>query len=60
MIKRQVKYAFVRIQTYTARAELAVEAGNYAQALADTAEISEIAHRVWELIQRETALNDQI
>jgi hypothetical protein len=36
-----------RLETYTARARHSVEAGDYAQAMADIAETSEISLRLW-------------
>jgi hypothetical protein len=47
MTARQLETAFIRLQTYTARAQLSVEAGNISHALADVAEIHEIARRLW-------------
>jgi hypothetical protein len=54
-----IQTSFMRLQLYVARAQLATEHGDPAQALADTAEIAEIARRLWEQIQKEVS-NDQI
>jgi hypothetical protein len=47
----KIQTAFVRLQTYVARAQLAAEHGDGAQALADCAEIAEISRRLWHQIQ---------
>jgi flagellin-specific chaperone FliS len=52
-VNTKIETAFERLRTYVARAQLAVEHRNTAQALADTAEIAEIARRLWEQIQKE-------
>jgi hypothetical protein len=49
----QIQSSFVRLQTYVARAQLATQTGNPIQALADVAEISEIARRLWNELQKE-------
>jgi hypothetical protein len=49
----QIQTSFVRLQTYTARAQLAAEHGNLAQAIADVAEIHEIAKRLWADLAKE-------
>jgi hypothetical protein len=53
---RQIETAFVRLQTYVARAQLAAEHGDVAQAMADTAEIYFIANQLWEWFQKEATL----
>jgi hypothetical protein len=56
----QIQTALVRLQTYVARAQLAAEHGNIAQAMADTAEIYFIANQLWEWFRKEANTHDQI
>jgi hypothetical protein len=44
--------SLARLETYTARARASVEAGDYAMALAETAEVAEIARRLWNEIEK--------
>jgi hypothetical protein len=56
----KIETALVRLQTYVARAQLAAEHGNIAQAMADTAEIYFIANQLWEWFRKEVDAHDQI
>lgn len=63
MTSREIQFAFTRLQTYVARAQLAARMGNTAQAMADVAEIHYIADQLWlalEKVNQEKEYHDQV
>jgi hypothetical protein len=54
IISRQVKEGLARLSIYQDRVKEDLARGNYAQAMADIAELHYIAKHLWELFQNET------
>jgi hypothetical protein len=54
----KIETGLVRLQTYVARAQLAAEHGDAAQAMADVAEVYYLAMKLWEEFQKEAALSE--
>jgi hypothetical protein len=55
-MNRQIEIYFIRLQTYVARAQLAAEHGDVAQALDDTVEIYFLLNQLWEWFQQEATV----
>jgi hypothetical protein len=58
MINHQIKQALGRLALYQDRVKEDLARNDYAQAMADVAEMAEISHRLWELCQKEAAPSD--
>jgi hypothetical protein len=54
MISKQIREGLGRLSIYQDRVKEDLARGNYAQAMADMAELHYIAEHLWELFQQET------